>query len=435
MRRTTVQDKCVAADVMRMGKVHRRVATLCGGLSDPAFRRLWLSQVVSEVGDWAARLALTTLVYRRTDSAAWATIIAISGLLPMLGPGQLLATLADRFDRRLILVGADLARAAVFGALVLVTPPTAVLLALSTLAGLATVPFEAARSAATLDVTPPDRLPAAMALGQATQSLALVVGWAMGGLLLVVTGTHGALGVNAGTFLVSALLLAGLPALHPTPHAHGAEAGDRRRGPLRRLTGAARWVIREPLVRRAAIVAVLAVGPGTAVEALVVPYVGHAADHESLAAVLLALGAVGDLLITVAIPTSLPPERLLRIAAWCSAAPAAVAAVLFSTGNDALICVAFVVSAMSLSAIAPASAALAPRLPAHLRASCFTVLATALTLTQVVLSTGGGVAADLLEPQRAALGLAVLPVVAGIVALRRPARQPRVSTYVSGLSS
>jgi len=114
VRRLTLQISPGSADSTDMGKVLARLTSLCGGLREPAFRRLWLSQVVSEVGDWAARLALTTLVYRRTDSAAWATVIAVSALLPMLGPGQLIATLADRFDRRLILVSADIARAAVF---------------------------------------------------------------------------------------------------------------------------------------------------------------------------------------------------------------------------------------------------------------------------------------------------------------------------------
>ena len=56
-------------------------------------------------------------------------------------------------------------------------------------------------------------LPAAMALGQATQSLALVVGWATGGVLLAAVGTSGALAVNAGSFLVSASFLLRLPSL------------------------------------------------------------------------------------------------------------------------------------------------------------------------------------------------------------------------------
>jgi hypothetical protein len=85
--------------------------------------------------------------------------------------------------------------------------------------------------------------------------------------------------------------------------------------------------------------------------------------------------------------------------------------------------VAFVVSAISLSAIAPASAALAPRLPEHLRASCFTVLATALTVTQVVLSTSGGALTDSFNPATASMLLLLLPIAAGVTVLVRPAER------------
>src|SRR3954451_2043783 len=236
----------------RTGQPTGQLATLVSGLRNRAFRKLWLSQVVSEVGDWAARLALTTVVYARTGSATWAALITVSGLLPMLGPGQLLASMADRAARRLVLVSADVIRAVVFGVLAFTTPGTSVLLVISVLAGLATVPFEAARSAATLDVTPPEQLPAAMSLGQATQSLALVVGWGVGGLLLVAIGSHGAFAVNAATFLVSAAFLVRLPARRS--HA-AADAGPDNPGPsaLRRLVAAAAAVSGEQLVRRAAI--------------------------------------------------------------------------------------------------------------------------------------------------------------------------------------
>src|SRR3954467_4958139 len=71
------------------GQPTGQLATLVSGLRNRAFRKLWLSQVVSEVGDWAARLALTTVVYARTGSAMWAALITVSGLLPMLAPGRL----------------------------------------------------------------------------------------------------------------------------------------------------------------------------------------------------------------------------------------------------------------------------------------------------------------------------------------------------------
>jgi hypothetical protein len=251
-----------------------RVSNLVVELRRPAFRKLWLSQVSSEVGDWAARLALTTVVYQRTGSATWTALMAVSGLLPMLGPGQLLASIADRIDRRVILVSADLVRAVVFGVGRCVAAMTPTLVLLSVVAGVATVPFEAARSAATLDVTPPDRLPAVMSLGQATQSLALVVGWATGGVLLAAIGTSGAIGVNAATFVVSALLLVRLPSLR-ADHAGAAGASPTSSTAVGRLASAARSIRADHLVRRAAIVAVLAVGPATAVETLIVPTVGR----------------------------------------------------------------------------------------------------------------------------------------------------------------
>jgi len=82
---------------------------------------------------------------------------------------------------------------------------------------------------------------------------------------------------------------------------------------------------------------------------------------------------------------------------------------------------------MSLTAIAPASAALAPRLPSTLRASSFTVLATMLTLTQVVLSTSGGALADSAGSPAAAGLLLVLPLTVGAAALLRPLRRPAVA--------
>src|SRR5205823_3524995 len=129
-------------------------------------------------------------------------------------------------------------------------------------------------------------------------SLALVVGWAVGGVLLALIGTSGALGVNALSFVVSASFLVRLPALHP----HRTTSQPTHKSALARLREAARSMAGDPLVRRAAAVAVFAVGPATAVETLVVPYVGATWRHApSLAAAILAAGAVADLVLTVCI--------------------------------------------------------------------------------------------------------------------------------------
>ena len=411
-------------DSSQVTAVTAQLATLVSGLRNRAFRKLWLSQVVSEVGDWAARLALTTVVYARTGSATWAALITVSGLLPMLGPGQVLATIADRVDRRLVLVTPTCCGrlSSVFS--LSRRPPH--LSCSSSLCSPALPPCRSrlrVRRRRSMSRRPTSCRPPCRS-GQATQSLALVVGWGLGGLLLVGIGPHGAFAVNAGTFLLSAALLSRLPSLRA--HAATDEADDDApRSARRRLAAAAQAVSSEPLVRRAALVAILAVGPATAAEALIVPFVSRTwSSHPSLSAALLAGGAALDLLLTVAIRCTLPPEQLLRIAAWCSAGPAAIAVLLFSTGNPVLSAAGFVVSSMTLTAIAPASAALAPRLPATLRASCFTVLATALTLTQVVLSAAGGALADVVGTTMAARALMLLPAAAGLAAFLRTAPRP-----------
>jgi hypothetical protein len=285
-------------------------------------------------------------------------------------------------------------------------------------AGLATVPFEAARSAATLDVTPPHRLPTAMSLGQATQSLALVLGWAAGGTLLATIGARGSLVVNACSFVVSAALLLRLPPLRPAPEP-AMSAGSTTSG-RRTLASAARAVASEPTVRKAALLAIVAVGPVTAVDALVVPFVASTwSGQVSIAAGILAGGAAADLLLTVAVSQNRPPEQLLRIAACCCAVPAALAVAMFSVPTPAVAAGGFIVGSLSLTTIAPASASLAPRLPTHLRASCFTVLATALTLVQVALTTAAGFAADSLGTTTVARSLMLLPLVAGAITLTR----------------
>jgi hypothetical protein len=407
----------------------RRITELTGELRNPAFRRLWLAQVVSEVGDWASRLALATLVYGRTHSATWASLVAVSSLVPMLGPGQWLASFADRLDRRVVMICADVVRVAVFGAIALdVDVSAGWIFGACVVAGLATVPFEAARSAATLDVVPADRLPAALGLGQATQSLALMGGWVIGGVTLALVGTGAALALNAASFAFSALILTGLRRQLP------AEALQRPAPAIRavaRLRAAAEALWSDRLVRRSAFVATFAVAPATATIALVVPFVTRTwGAQPGLSAVVLAAGSAVELLLTVLVASSAPPLRLLRRAGWCAVFPAAVAVGLFATGRPALQAAGFVAAAGCATVLVPAAAALGPRLPADLRASCYTLLGTALTSVQVGLTALAGLLADRTSPAFAAGAVLMLALGAGGIAVARPVRAVVLSLTV-----
>ena len=122
------------------------------------FRRLWLADMVSLLGDWAGRLALAVLVLERTGSPAWAAAVTAVSLAGFVGhrPGArhlrrpLRPRRRDARRRR---------RAGRRSSLAMLLPiPVGGLLVLAFLAGLATPPFEAARSAALPDLVPEEPL-------------------------------------------------------------------------------------------------------------------------------------------------------------------------------------------------------------------------------------------------------------------------------------
>ena len=138
---------------------------------------------------------------------------------------------------------------------------------LAFLAGLATPPFEAARSAALPDLVPEDRYGEALALSGVSVQSSLVIGYALGGLLLTVVEPRWRSAINSMSFLVSAMLLLGLrhtAAAEPAgvPSTVGQSLGD----------GAASLVHATALVRRALVIVAVTGALGTVDEALVVPY-------------------------------------------------------------------------------------------------------------------------------------------------------------------
>jgi MFS family permease len=414
-----------------------RVRRLSAPLSWPAYRRLWLSQVLSEIGDWAARLALSALVYGQTGSAVLGSLAFIAGLLPALGPGQWLSTFGDRYGRRAVMVSCDLVRAAIFAVLALpVTWHPAVALLLAAVAGVATSPFESARAAAVIDVceapapaahgrrragrpatVPQDRVVAAVSLGQVTQDLATVLGYLVGGVLLVWLGASGGLAVNAATFVVSAVLLVGLPRLGRGEDEHA----DLAAWPRLKLASAV--FVRDPLVRRGALLASFAVATATAVQSTAVPFVDVTLpDQKWLAGLALAGASVVALVATVGLPEGLDAPAALRLTAILTLVPSAAGAALGMSPAAFPALVGLIGTGGLFAALVPAVALVAPRLPSSLRATCFGLLTAGLTLMQAMLCLLAGVLADRIGPPHAMVSLLVPAVVVALVALVRPVR-------------
>jgi MFS family permease len=177
---------------------------------EPDFRRLFLATLASGAGTWLALVALEVDVWVRTHSSSWVAALLIADLLPTFLIGILVGPLIDRLSRRRLMVGADLARFAVFAMLPFTTSATQVV-ALAALAGIATGFFRPAAYAGIPNLVGEDDLTHANSLLQAIDNLTWALGSIAGGALVAASGVDAAYWINACTFLISALFLYGIP--------------------------------------------------------------------------------------------------------------------------------------------------------------------------------------------------------------------------------
>jgi len=199
--------------------------------TQPAFRRLWLGQIVSELGDWLQLLALLALFPTQGAGVERLAGIFIVRMLPSIVWAPLAGIVADRFPRGQIMVACDLGRALVVLGYLLIRGPEdviwiyALLFAQESLSSF----FEPARSAALPQVVEPRALFAANSLSGATWSAMLAIGAALGGVLLAFVGPRVAFVVDAGSFVASAVIIGsiGIPRVVRDAAGTAAHARDR----------------------------------------------------------------------------------------------------------------------------------------------------------------------------------------------------------------
>ncbi|MET8177079.1 MFS transporter [Streptomyces clavifer] len=171
------------------------------------FRTLWAALAQSVLGDQLARVALSLLVFERTESAGWTAATYALTSLPALLSGVLLTGLADRFPRRTVMIGCDLVRAVLVGLMALPGTPLPLLAGLLVLAQLAEAPFGASQGALMPAVLGERLYERGQRVVMITHQSGQLVGFAVGGVLVVWLGSHVSLGLNAVTFLISAVLI------------------------------------------------------------------------------------------------------------------------------------------------------------------------------------------------------------------------------------
>jgi len=186
----------------------RSRATFRDVLAVREFRGIVISQVASEAGDQIARVALALLVLAHTGSPLYAAATFAVAIIPSFLGGALLGPVADRFSRRSLMLGADLARAALIMLLALVAVPATplwVLFGLLLVAELFTPLFDSARGATTPEVLGSVALVATgVALSRALSLANQAVGLVLGGLIVQLSNNPRlALAIDGFSFLVS----------------------------------------------------------------------------------------------------------------------------------------------------------------------------------------------------------------------------------------
>jgi len=176
------------------------------------FRRLWLAQIVSEIGDWFYTLSIYTLLLQFTGHASSVALALILQVLPQTFIGPMSGVINDRLRRKRVMIAADLVRCVVVLAMLLVRSRSTVWLVYPLLLAetVMTAFFEPARNAVIPNISSPGEVLIANTLSAATWSVNLMVGASLGGVVAALFGRNVVFILNALSYLTSAFLIAGM---------------------------------------------------------------------------------------------------------------------------------------------------------------------------------------------------------------------------------
>jgi MFS family permease len=373
-----------------------------------AFRRLWLARVVSLVGDSVGLVALILLVAEETGDgvSVGLLLLAADGTATLLSP--LLGVVADRTSRRRTMIACELGQALAIGTIALLLPALPVLLGLVAAQSVLAATFQAASRSAVAELVDDAELEGANAvLGAGTYGLE-VAGPLLVALLLPVLSVPGVLVLDALTFLVSPLLLGGLPRLRPAGRAAAAP------GLARQAAAGLRVLWRQRLLRAVSL-GFLVVVAFNGVDDVALVFLGRETLRATDAATsLLYAGSGLGLLVGFAV--------LARRGGRGAPSVAAVAGLAWSSAGNLLTGLAPVLGAAfamqvvrggGLSLVDVGTTTLVQRsVPAELRGRAFANLHGGVGLAAAVSYAVGGPLLELLSPR----GLLVLAGGGGIAA-------------------
>ncbi|WP_063758651.1 MFS transporter [Kibdelosporangium aridum] len=351
------------------------------------FRGLWLAELLSVGGDQLARVAVAVLVYRETASATWTTLSYAMTFLPNLLGSVFLASLADRFKRRELIVATDLCRgllAAVMAVPGLPLPVLGVLIALLSFAG---GPFKAAQLSLMYQILGKHYVQG-LSIRTISTQLAQLVGFAAGGAVLTVVSPYAVLGFNAATFVIAAAMV--------WLSVRGRPGTDQRRS----TSGVAGMIWRDPVLRSLIALAWM-VGLFVVPEGLAAPYADELMAGVAAVGFLMAADPVGSIIGAwlSGRMTELARERMLVPFAILAGVPLILCflqpGVLFSVflwGISGIASTAYLIETQ---------AAFVKRVPEYCRGTAVGLGSAGVQASQGVAIALGGVVADAVSPSTA----------------------------------
>ncbi|MGX1225450.1 MFS transporter [Streptomyces ambofaciens] len=290
------------------------------------FRALWIAQLVSNTGTWMQTVGAQWLLLGH--SAALLTLVQTASSLPVVLLALPSGVLADRYDRRKVLLAAQFAMLVVSTALTVLAfqgaPSPGVLLGLTFLMGCGTALMGPAWQAIQPELVEREQLGQAAALGAVNMNLARAVGPAVGGAVVAGAGAGWVFAFNALSYLgiASVLLLWRAPAARQsiTP-------GE---GLLAAVQAGRRYVWHAPGVRRVLLRTALFIPGATALWSLL-PLVasrslGLGSDGYGLLLGVMGVGAVGGAFALPALRRRLGANGILAAGALVFAATLTVLA-------------------------------------------------------------------------------------------------------------
>jgi MFS family permease len=175
-------------------------------IRSPRYFPLWLGQIVSNLGDTFNYVALVVLVFRLSGSGLAVSGLVVTEIVPTLLLGPVAGVVIDRFDRRRVLVAADLVRAALIVGLAFTHVVWGVY-AIAALLSAASTAFNPALQAVIPALLSEEERLAANSVAWSSGRLVQIVGASVAGGLIAWAGTTPAFLANAASFAFSATMI------------------------------------------------------------------------------------------------------------------------------------------------------------------------------------------------------------------------------------